>query len=127
VLGTLVGPEYDRVDLSAPTPHPLQVIFHSPLTCNNANPFKDASDTTYYTTPSGSGVFDAGTGKWVCALNDTACGPGWGDPASFAVIRAITRRLLTAAAAGPLGRSHPAVDTTAGPPGPNDGIAGITG
>jgi hypothetical protein len=126
VLGTLVGPEYDRVDLSAPTPHPLQVIFHSPLTCNNANPFKDASDTTYYTAPSGAGVFDAGTGKWVCALNDTACGPGWGDPASFAVVRAITRRLLTAAAAGPLGRSHPAVDTTAGPPGPDDGIAGIT-
>jgi len=43
------------------------------------------------------------------------------------VIRAITRRLLTAAATGPLGLSHPAVDTTGGPPGPDDGIAVGTG
>jgi hypothetical protein len=127
VLGTLVGPEYDRVDLSVPTPHPLQVLFHSPLTCHKDHPFRDASDTTYYVAASGAGVFDAGTSKWVCALDDTACGPGWGDPASFAVIRTVTRRLLTAAAAGPLGRRHPAVDTTGGPPGPDDGIAGGTG
>jgi hypothetical protein len=38
---------------------------------------------------------------------------------------AVTRRLLLAAAAGPLGRADPAVDTTAGPPGPDDGVAGI--
>ena len=126
-LGTLVGPEYDRVDLSVPTPHPLRVLFHSPLTCRNDHPFRDASDTTYYTAPSGAGVFDAGTSKWVCALDATACGPGWGDPATYAVIRAITRRLLTAAATGPLGLSHPAVDTTGGPPGPDDGIAVGTG
>ena len=25
-LGTLVGPEYDRVDLSVPTPHPLLLL-----------------------------------------------------------------------------------------------------
>lgn len=123
-LGTLVGPEYDRVDLSVPTPHPLQVLFHSPLVCHNDHPFRDASDTTYYTAASGAGVFDAGTSKWVCAMDDTACGPGWGDPATYAVVRAITRRLLTAAAAGPLGLSHPAVDTTGGPPGPDDGVAG---
>jgi hypothetical protein len=125
-LGVLVGPEYDRVDLAAPTPHPLQVLFHSPLTCTAATPRVDASDTTYYTTSAGAGVFDAGTGKWVCALTDAgACGQGWGDAPTFAVVRAVTERLLRAAAAGPMGRSHPAVDTTGGPPGPDDGIAGI--
>jgi hypothetical protein len=123
-LGTLVGPEYDRVDLSVSTPHPLQVVFHSPLVCRTAAPFPDAADTTYYTTPSGAGVFDSGTSKWECALSDTACQPGWGDPATDAVVRQVTRRLLQAAAAGPLGRAHPAVDTTGGPPGPDDGIAG---
>jgi hypothetical protein len=70
-------------------------------------------------------VFDSGTSKWECALSDTACGPGWGNPATFDVVRQITTRLLTAAAAGPLGRAHPAVDTTGGAPGPDDGIAGI--
>lgn len=124
-LGVLVGPEYDRVDLAAATPHPIQVLFHSPLTCNAATKRQDASDVTYYTAPSGAGVFDAGTSKWECALSDDACGPGWGDPQSFAVVRGVTERLLKAAAAGPMGRAHPAVDTTAGPAGPNDGVAGI--
>jgi hypothetical protein len=123
-LGVLAGPEYDRVDLSVPTPHPLQVLFHSPLTCASSSPYRDASDVTYYTAPGGAGVFDSGTSKWECALSDTACN-GWGDPATYAVVRAVTRRLLTGGAQGPLGRTHPAQDTTAEPPGPNDGIAGI--
>jgi hypothetical protein len=126
-LGKLVGPEYDRVDLDVPTPHPLQVIFHSPVRCTGQGGIDDASDVTYYTTPSGAAVFDSGTSKWECALDDEACGTGWGDAATFEVVREVTRRLLVAAADGPIGRTHPAVDTTGGPPGPGDGIAGISG
>jgi hypothetical protein len=126
-LGKLVGPEYDRVDLRVPTPHPLQVIFHSPVRCTGQGGIDDASDVTYYTTPSGAAVFDSGTSKWECALDDEACGPAWGDAATFKVVREITRRLLVAAADGPIGRKHPAEDTTGGPPGPGDGVAGITG
>lgn len=125
-LGMLVGTEYDRVDLSAPTPHPIQVLFHSPLQCTlMGTRIQDAADVTYYTTPSGAGVFDAGTSTWVCALDDTTCGPGWGDPATYSVVRRITERLLTEAAKGPLGTAHPAQDTTGGPPGREDGVAGI--
>jgi hypothetical protein len=120
-------PEYDRVDLRVPTPHPLQVIFHSPIRCTGQGGINDASDVTYYTTPSGAAVFDSGTSKWECALDDEACGTGWGDPATFKVVREVTRRLLVAATAGPIGHTHPAVDTTGGPPGPGDGIAGISG
>jgi hypothetical protein len=123
-LGRLVGPEYDRVDLAVPTPHPLQVIFHSPVHCKGQGGIDDASDVTYYTTPSGAAVFDSGTSKWECALDDHACQPDWGDPATFQVVREVTRRLLVAAAAGPIGRTHPAIDTTGGPAGPGDGIAG---
>jgi hypothetical protein len=126
-LGKIVGPEYDRVDLRVPTPHPLQVIFHSPIRCTGQGGIDDASDVTYYTTPSGAAVFDSGTSKWECALDNDACGSDWGDPATFKVVREITRRLLVAAADGPIGRTHPAQDTTAGPPGPRDGIAGISG
>jgi hypothetical protein len=124
-LGSIVGPEYDRVDLDVPTPHPLQVIFHSPIRCTGQGGIDDASDVTYYTTPSGAAVFDSGTSKWECALDDEACGSGWGDAATFQVVREVTRRLLLAAADGPIGRAHPATDTTGGPPGPGDGIAGI--
>lgn len=125
-LGTIVGPEYDRVDLAVPTPHPLQVIFHSPIHCTGQGGIDDASDVTYYTTASGAAVFDAGTSKWECALDDQACQAGWGDPATFRVVREVTRRLLIAAADGPIGRTHPAQDTTGGPSGPGDGIAGIS-
>jgi hypothetical protein len=100
------------------------VLFHSPLTCASQRPFRDAADATYYTAAGGAGVFDSGTSKWECALSDTACN-GWGDPATYAVVRQVTRRLLTAGAEGPLGRTHPAQDTTGGPPGPDDGIARI--
>jgi len=126
-LGTLVGPEYDRVDLDVKTPHPLQVIFHSPVHCTGQGGIDDASDVTYYTTPSGAAVFDSGTSKWECALDDQACGPGWGDAATYKIVREVTRRLLVAAADGPIGKTHPAVDTTGGPAGPGDGIAGISG
>jgi hypothetical protein len=126
-LGQIVGPEYDRVDLDVPTPHPLQVIFHSPIHCTGQGGIDDASDVTYYTAPSGAAVFDSGTSKWECALDDTACQPTWGDAATYAVVREVTRRLLVAAADGPIGRTHPATDTTGGPPGPGDGIAGIAG
>ena len=126
-LGTIVGPEYDRVDLAVPTPHPLQVIFHSPIHCTGQGGIDDASDVTYYTTASGAAVFDSGTSKWECALDDQACQPGWGDPATFQVVREVTRRLLVAAADGPIGRTHPAQDTTGGPAGPDDGISGISG
>lgn len=125
-LGSIVGPEYDRVDLSVPTPHPLQVIFHSPVTCTpGSGPRPDASDATYYTAPSGAGVFASGTSKWVCALDDAACGQGWGDRATYEVVREVTKRLLLAAAAGRMGQAHPAEDTTGGPPGRDDGVASL--
>jgi hypothetical protein len=109
-LGALVGPEYDEVNRSFPTPRPMDILFHSPLVCGGSPGF---SDVVYYTTRSGAGVFDSGTSKWECALNNVACGAGWGDPMTYRVVRAITARLLTAFAAGPAGKAHPAVDDLA--------------
>src|SRR5207253_1999332 len=63
----LVGPEYDRVDPAYNTPRPIAVLSHSPVTCHGRPSFADSS---YYTVPSGAGVFDAGTMRWVCALGD---------------------------------------------------------
>ncbi|WP_433505854.1 N,N-dimethylformamidase beta subunit family domain-containing protein [Pseudonocardia halophobica] len=101
-LPGLVGNEYERVDLRVPTPRPIEVLFHSPVTCRGRPDFADA---TWYSVPSGAGVFSAGTQYWICGL-DPACRGGTSAP----VIGTITTRLLTAFAAGPAGAAHPAED-----------------
>jgi hypothetical protein len=105
VLPGLIGNEYERVDLRVPTPRPIEVLFHSPVTCQGRHDFADA---TYYSTSSGAGVFSAGTQYWICGLE-----PGCQGHDSSAVVDAITTRLLTAFAQGPAGRAHPAQDDLA--------------
>jgi N,N-dimethylformamidase beta subunit-like, C-terminal len=106
----MVGPEYDRVDLSVPVPRPMEVLSHSPLTCGGVASY---ADSAYYTVPSGAGVFAAGTMRWVCAMRGTACGNGVSRAAQLFVDRATTN-LLRAFAAGPAGLTHPARDNLAG-------------
>ncbi|MGW0765600.1 N,N-dimethylformamidase beta subunit family domain-containing protein [Streptomyces sp. NPDC002676] len=61
----LVGVEYDRVTPAAPTPGPLEIVAHSPLVCGGR---PSHSDSAYYTTAGGAGVFATGTMRWVEAL-----------------------------------------------------------
>jgi hypothetical protein len=105
-LPHLVGAEYDQVTPSAPTPRPIEVLFHSPVTCTGHRQFSDAA---YYTTGSGAGVFDSGTSSWICGLVlDCTFHPK--DQHLVDVITTITSTLLTGFAAGPAGRDHPARD-----------------
>lgn len=108
-LPGLVGNEYEEVDLSVPTPRPIEVLFHSPVTCQGRPGF---ADTSYYGTPSGAAVFAAGTQYWICALGP-GCAADRDDPVAHQAISAITLRLLRAYAAGPAGRAHPAHDNLA--------------
>ncbi|MEU6643339.1 N,N-dimethylformamidase beta subunit family domain-containing protein [Saccharomonospora sp. NPDC046836] len=108
-LPGLVGNEYSKVDLSVPTPRPIEVLFRSPVTCQGRSDFADVS---YYTTPSGAAVFSTGTQYWICALDPT-CPESGGDPTAHQAISAITLRLFQAFADGPAGRAHPAVDNLA--------------
>jgi len=105
----MVGPEYDRVNPAVPFPRPLQVLAHSPLTCDG---FATFSDSAYYTVGSGAGVFASGTMRWVCAMRGPSCGHGVTRAAERFVDRA-TENLLRVFAAGPAGRPHPAVDNIA--------------
>jgi hypothetical protein len=105
----LVGPEYDRLNPSVPFPRPMQVLAHSPLTCDGFSTF---SDSVYYTVASGAGVFASGTMRWVCAMRGPHCGHGLTRAAERFVDRA-TQNLLRAFAAGPAGRIHPAQDNVA--------------
>jgi N,N-dimethylformamidase beta subunit-like, C-terminal len=105
----MVGPEYDRLNPSVPFPRPMQVLAHSPLTCDGFSTF---SDSVYYTVASGAGVFASGTMRWVCAMRGPSCGHGLNRAGERFVDRA-TQNLLRAFAAGPAGRAHPAQDNLA--------------
>jgi hypothetical protein len=101
-LPGLVGDEYDRVQAGQPRPPGVELLLHSPVRCRGRASF---ADTTWYTAPSGAGVFDAGTGSWVCQL-DQACADGRTSALTARVVRAVTANLLRALAAGPAGQHH---------------------
>ena len=101
-LSNLIYPEYDRVDPSVPTPARIQILAHSPVVCGGIH---DYADVSYYTTRSGSGVFDAGTEGWVLALT---CGRLFSrSPCHHAVVT-MTGNLLHLFASGPAGIRRPA-------------------
>ncbi len=105
----LIGSEYDQVTPSVPTPRPIEVLFHSPVTCQGHRQFSDAA---YYTTASGAGVFASGTSSWICGLV-YECTIHPQDQHLVDVVTAITTTLLQAFAAGPAGKAHPARDNLA--------------
>jgi hypothetical protein len=103
ILPGLVGDEYDRVQPRRPRPPGVELLLHSPVTCRGRPSFADA---TWYTAASGAGVFDAGTGSWVCQL-DRACAEHRRSAVTARVVRVVTTNLLRAVAAGPAGEHHP--------------------
>jgi hypothetical protein len=104
----LVGVEFDRVNLGFPTPRPIQVLAHSPVVSDGR---PDHSDTAYYTTSSGAGVFAAGTMRWVEAMMAGRPGFGADHHISAAAGRFVTRvntNLLLGFARGPAREHYPA-------------------
>jgi hypothetical protein len=103
-LPGLLGAEYDWPDPSHPIPQPIEVFADSPVYCSGQLQY---SDVTHYAARSGAGVFDAGTGAWLCALPHGLCGssprPG---PGVRRPIEEATANLLQAFARGPAGRQQ---------------------
>lgn len=97
----VVGTEYDGYVPGPGVPPNVQIMAHSPLRCRGR---PDASDVTYYTAPSGAGVFATGSNWWVSKLSQ----PGPGSP-YIPVIVTITDNVLAAFGAGPVGLVHPSV------------------
>jgi hypothetical protein len=101
----LVGPEADRVYPDDRLPRPLQVLAHTPYSCRGVT---TSSQSVYYTTESGAGVFNAGTLRWGCAMVERCERPLGAGTAAF--VRTVTTTLLTEFARGPVGERHPARD-----------------
>ena len=102
----LVGPEADRVYLNDRTPRPMEVLSHTTYPCRGV---ATSSQSVYYTTPSGAGVFNAGTLRWGCAIVDRCERPLGARTRQF--VYTVTDNLLRAYARGPVGLAHPARDT----------------
>jgi hypothetical protein len=100
MLRHVVANEYDRVFRASYMPRNLEVLAHSPLTCQG---HADHADMTYYSASSGAGVFDAGSIHWICTLNGLC--PS--SPTAERIADRITENVLRAFAAGPAGRTHP--------------------
>ncbi|MBV9023074.1 MAG: hypothetical protein JO362_04580 [Streptomycetaceae bacterium] len=101
----LVGTEYDRVNSGKDTPRPIEIIAHSKLVCRGVRTF---SDSAYYTTRSGAGVFNTGTMRWIESLkgdNSHRIPPHTSD-----FTRRVTSNLFRAFAEGPAGHAYPAKD-----------------
>ncbi len=99
----LVGSEFDRV-VRGRAPANVCVVAHSPVETQNRSTFADMS---YYTAPSGAGVFAVGTTGWNWAL-DPELGPLHGIPAETAgFARRVTTNVMTEFVIGPAGARHP--------------------
>jgi hypothetical protein len=98
-LRGVIGPEFDRVASSSPAN--IEVIAHSPLDLRGS---ATAADTTYYSAPSGAGVFASGTIWWLGQLN-----PGVFDVPAEPTVYAATMNILRQFGTGPAGVDHPSV------------------
>ena len=101
----LVGTEIDRAYPVAGTPGNLQVA--GALAGRLRARRRTWSDVTYYSTPSGAGVFAVGSMLWNKGLAGTNAKYGITDR-SVAFARTVTRNLFSAMAAGPMGKRYPA-------------------
>jgi hypothetical protein len=102
----LIGIEYDRVNPVYPVQRPIQILSHSPLTCNGVNSY---ADSAYYTHASGAGVFNAGTMRWVESFGPPLY--GWGITQRCGrFTRRVTANLLRAFSEGPAAAKYPARD-----------------
>ncbi|MGO9292912.1 MAG: N,N-dimethylformamidase beta subunit family domain-containing protein [Streptosporangiaceae bacterium] len=108
-FAAMVGIEYDRVNPMYPVQRPIQIVAHSPLTCNGVNSY---ADTAYYTHASGAGVFNTGTMRWVESFGPPTY--GWGiTRACGRFTRRVTANVLRAFADGPAAAKYPARDNLA--------------
>lgn len=101
-LDIVVGSEYDRYVPGSGAPDNVEILAHSPVKCGGRSSY---SDVTYYTAPSGAGVFATGTNYWVSKLEPPEFHASPYNP----VIVTVTRNVLAAFGAGPAGRAHPSV------------------
>jgi hypothetical protein len=97
-LPDMLGTEADT--MVPQSPHNVDLLSASPITCRGHH---ETGRTSYYSAPSGAGVFASGTIWWVCALDAVYCS----RPGNIHAVQTATRNVLAVFAQGPAGGSHP--------------------
>ena len=105
-----VGSEFDQYIRGQGGPANVEIVAHSPVTCRGKPGY---SDVTYYTAPSGAGVFATGTNYWVSKLMP----PEFPETAYNPKVVQATVNVLTEFGKGPAGKAHPSVPNWQGLPG----------
>lgn len=108
ITGAIAG-EYDSYRAADPGPKNVEIVARSPITCVGRF---DHADTTYYTAPSGAGVFDSGSLGYIAGL---VTNPQPGTSAGY--VTTMTKNLLAGFGPGPAARAHPSVPNASAYPG----------
>jgi hypothetical protein len=103
VLKDSLGGEYDTVKNTAATPPDIDVIAAVPIVFSGQSTMATMS---YYTDPSGAGVFAGGMTYWDCQIA-RMCGDRPVDPETSKLLAAMTDNVLRTYAAGPAGKQYP--------------------
>jgi hypothetical protein len=100
-ISGIVGPEFDHYSPTPPTPPNVTVVAQSPVTCDGE---AMQANMTYYTAPSGAGVWDTGTIDWVGQVH-----PDCATCTSRGPVTRVTANVLSLFGKEPAGRVHPSV------------------
>ena len=99
-----LGGEYDTVKPdSRGTPADISVLAAAPVVFGGQ---PSMATMSYYSDPSGAGVFAAGMTFWPCEA-EASCPGKPTDPRTAKVLSTVTANVLEAFAAGPPGRGRP--------------------
>jgi hypothetical protein len=105
VLKKSLAGEYDTVKNDYATPPDIDVIAAAPILFSGQPTMATMS---YYTDPSGAGVFAGGMTYWDCQMTGQ-CQNHAVDPGTSKLLAAMTDNVLRTFAAGPAGKRYPSV------------------
>jgi hypothetical protein len=105
VLKNSLGGEYDTVKNTPATPPDIDVIAAVPIVFSGQPTMATMS---YYTDPSGAGVFAGGMTYWDCQMA-RMCGDRPVDAGTAKLLAAMTDNVLRVFAEGPSGKRYPSV------------------
>jgi len=99
----VIGPEFDHI--ASESPANIEILSRSPVDVEIGGKRKSHADMTYYTAPSGGGVFATGTIGWISHLSPKN---GAGEPVEPVLYHA-TMNVLRLFGSGPAGHTRPSV------------------
>ncbi|WP_194921069.1 N,N-dimethylformamidase beta subunit family domain-containing protein [Catenulispora rubra] len=112
VLKNSLGGEYDTVKNNYATPPDIDVIAAAPIVFSGQSTMATMS---YYTDPSGAGIFAAGMTYWDCQMA-RMCGDRPVDAGTSKLLAAMTGNVLRTFVEGPAGKKYPSVHRPAPSP-----------